>query len=218
MLLPSVLTTNGLADTMGGVEISPRSEVRDTKGKPIPNLFACGELAGGVHGANRLGGSSLLGCVVFGRVAGDSAAAALTKSLSSSSATQNRLQQVGGHLGVSVDPTTQRITIDINFGQQQGGSGSSQQAQSRAEGGSGSAQGKQTMGAKPAKAGKKEKEEKKEMKEYTLEEVAKHTTKDDCWVVVNGQVLSVSSFLPDHPGGERAIMLYAGKDATEEFK
>ena len=36
-------------------------------------------------------------------------------------------------------------------------------------------------------------------------------------MIVNGQVLDVTSFLPDHPGGEKAIMLYAGRDATEEF-
>merc|ERR1719238_1161611 len=52
---------------------------------------------------------------------------------------------------------------------------------------------------------------------YTLEEVAKHTTKQDCWVVVNGQVLDVTSFLGEHPGGELAILTFAGKDATEEF-
>lgn len=48
--------------TMGGLEIDERSRVLDTAGKAIPGLFACGEIAGGVHGANRLGGSSLL-CV-----------------------------------------------------------------------------------------------------------------------------------------------------------
>merc|ERR1711939_1270868 len=52
---------------------------------------------------------------------------------------------------------------------------------------------------------------------YSLEEVAKHTTKADCWVVVNGQVLNVTNFLKDHPGGELAILTFAGKDATEEF-
>ena len=54
-------------------------------------------------------------------------------------------------------------------------------------------------------------------KALTLEEVAKHTTKDDCWVVVNGDVLDVTKFLPDHPGGELAILTFAGKDASEEF-
>ncbi|KAK7008324.1 hypothetical protein R3P38DRAFT_3211363 [Favolaschia claudopus] len=63
--------------TMGGLEIDAESRVIDSNGKPIPGLFAAGEVAGGAHGANRLGGSSLLGCVVFGRVSGDSAAAYL---------------------------------------------------------------------------------------------------------------------------------------------
>merc|ERR1712100_191441 len=52
---------------------------------------------------------------------------------------------------------------------------------------------------------------------YTVEEVAKHTSKTDCWVVVSGQVLDVTSFLSQHPGGELAILTFAGKDATEEF-
>merc|ERR1719282_30838 len=52
---------------------------------------------------------------------------------------------------------------------------------------------------------------------YSLDEVAKHTTKTDCWVVVSGQVLDVTSFLSQHPGGELAILTFAGKDATEEF-
>merc|ERR1719188_2254299 len=52
---------------------------------------------------------------------------------------------------------------------------------------------------------------------YSMEEVAKHTAKSDCWVVVSGQVLDVTSFLSQHPGGELAILTFAGKDATEEF-
>merc|ERR1719393_539405 len=52
---------------------------------------------------------------------------------------------------------------------------------------------------------------------YDMAEVAKHTTKGDCWVVVAGKVLNVTNFLPQHPGGELAILTFAGKDATEEF-
>jgi cytochrome b involved in lipid metabolism len=52
---------------------------------------------------------------------------------------------------------------------------------------------------------------------YTLDQVAKHSTESDCWVVVNGQVLDVTSFLGEHPGGKDAILMFAGKDATEEF-
>merc|ERR1712050_457028 len=57
---------------MGGLEITVDAEVLGAKGK-IPGLYAAGEIAGGVHGNNRLGGSSLLDCVVFGRVAAKAA-------------------------------------------------------------------------------------------------------------------------------------------------
>merc|ERR1719453_2656913 len=52
---------------------------------------------------------------------------------------------------------------------------------------------------------------------YTMEEVAKHNNKTDCWVILDGKVLNVTSFLSQHPGGELAILTFAGKDATEEF-
>merc|ERR1719161_2402420 len=51
----------------------------------------------------------------------------------------------------------------------------------------------------------------------SMAEVAKHNTKADCWVVVSGEVLNVTNFLSQHPGGELAIITFGGKDATEEF-
>merc|ERR1719271_261315 len=51
----------------------------------------------------------------------------------------------------------------------------------------------------------------------TKEEVAKHNSKASCWVILSGKVLDVTEFLKDHPGGELAILTFAGKDATEEF-
>lgn len=60
--------------TMGGVVINEKAEVLDGDGAHIGGLWAAGEVTGGVHGENRLGGSSLLECVVFGRIAGDQAA------------------------------------------------------------------------------------------------------------------------------------------------
>merc|ERR1711971_242655 len=59
---------------MGGLEVDIDSAVLDTKtGKAIPGLYAAGEVAGGIHGNNRLGGNSLLDCVVFGRVSAKAA-------------------------------------------------------------------------------------------------------------------------------------------------
>ncbi|KAK6535396.1 hypothetical protein TWF694_001857 [Orbilia ellipsospora] len=59
---------------MGGVLINDRSEVINEGGEKIEGLWAAGEVTGGVHGNNRLGGSSLLECVVFGRIAGNQCA------------------------------------------------------------------------------------------------------------------------------------------------
>ena len=61
--------------TMGGVEANDKSEVlHGATKRVIPGVFAAGEVMGGVHGKNRLGGNSLLDCVVYGRVAGRRAA------------------------------------------------------------------------------------------------------------------------------------------------
>lgn len=51
----------------------------------------------------------------------------------------------------------------------------------------------------------------------SLEEVAKHNKKDDCWVIIHGKAYDLSGFLDEHPGGLAIIMKYAGKDATKAF-
>ena len=63
--------------TMGGARINTKAEVVGKNGNILAKgLYAAGEVSGGVHGANRLGGSSLLECVVFGRTAADNIAIA----------------------------------------------------------------------------------------------------------------------------------------------
>ena len=59
--------------TMGGVKINTKTEVMGSEGSPIPGLFAAGEVTGGVHGGNRLGGNAVTDIIVFGRIAGASA-------------------------------------------------------------------------------------------------------------------------------------------------
>ena len=143
--------------TMGGLEIDDESRVLSSSGKPIPGLFAAGEVAGGVHGANRLGGSSLLGCVVFGRVSGDSAAKYLLRQASETIAKAGgRLGQLAGQLGGSSATPTDATAPDSKS--------SDIKAASSSSGGT-----------------------------FSAEEVAKHKTKDDCWVIVDGQVLDVTT-------------------------
>ena len=62
--------------TMGGVEINENTQVIDANGSVIKGLYAAGEVTGGIHGTNRLGGNALVDIAVFGRIAGESAALA----------------------------------------------------------------------------------------------------------------------------------------------
>ncbi len=60
----------------GGVRINTKAQVIDVRGNPMAGLYAAGEFAGGVHGNNRLGGNAIAEAIVFGRIAGKSAAKA----------------------------------------------------------------------------------------------------------------------------------------------
>jgi succinate dehydrogenase/fumarate reductase flavoprotein subunit len=152
--------------TMGGLSISGKAEVLDAKKQqPIPGLYAAGEVTGGVHGKNRLGGSALLECVVYGREAG-----------------KNVLEYISRSGGVFVS------------------------------GGVASA-----PATRPAASAPDTKSVTQNLPEYTLADIAKHNKENDCWVVVNGNVVDTTTFLSDHPGGKMAIMAFAGRDATEEF-
>jgi len=211
---------------MGGIYVSPDSEVLRENGEPIPGLYATGEVMGGTHGINRLGGSSLLDCVVFGRVSGrnvssyllqralqfqrDAASGRLSTvlgHLSGDSNIQTTINQGGVQTTINVHPKDNRVSLDFNWG---GNTNSQQQTLPQANV---SNQQQQQVSSESSNETPKTVEK----KEYTFDEISKHNSEQDCWVVVNGEVLDVTKFLPDHPGGKKAILLFAGKDATEEF-
>ncbi len=70
----SIEVIPGIHYTMGGVKFNTEAQVIGKDGKPIPGFFAAGEVTGGVHGANRLGGNSISETITFGRISGASAA------------------------------------------------------------------------------------------------------------------------------------------------
>jgi len=174
---------------MGGLEITPKAEVVGPNNQPIPGLWCAGEVMGGVHGNNRLGGNSLLDCVVYGRVAGQSC------------------------VNYMLDGKLRKVDLKAVSGGGVQGGGTQKSALS---GGAYEESMNAGGAAKPAAAGAAVAAA-AGVKGYTLADVAKHNTEKDCWVVVNGQVLDVTKFLPDHPGGALAIVTFAGKDASEEF-
>lgn len=171
--------------TMGGIEINDKAQVLDkSNGQPFEGLFVCGELAGGVHGANRLGGSSLLGCVVYGRVAGESASKYLFQEVLNGgiSTAAQRLGQISLH----IDPSNPgKISVEWANGSQNGERDSTD-APARHTQQSAAPVMSKSDSDDPGKVTKPNevKEFKVPEQEYTLEEVAKHNQRDDLWYAV----------------------------------
>ena len=66
----AIMVTPAVHHTMGGIKIDSKTQVYNAKGQVVPGLFAAGEITGGVHGGNRLGGNAQADIVTFGRIAG----------------------------------------------------------------------------------------------------------------------------------------------------
>ena len=155
--------------TMGGVRVDGdgrvvRNEARAAKTgqKTVPGLFAVGELVGGVHGANRLGGNALTECAVFGRRAGMAVP----------------LPPRGGDGEEDAREVKEDVKEEV----------------------------KEDEDAPPAAAAT-----------VTRAELARHTSEDDCWVALYGEVYDFTDFLEDHPAGAEAITRFAGTDGTRGF-
>lgn len=195
--------------TMGGVKINEKCQVvhqKDGDEEVFQGLYAAGEVAGGVHGHNRLGGSSLLACVVFGRLAADQASSILLTELSEENKSSLRAIERLGQITVHIDPDSKRVIIDLS-------ENSSVPIEKDFQPSSETPEQVKVYGNK----------EEKHLHfqippdTFTEEEVAKHNTESDCWVIVKNVVMDLTSFLADHPGGRDSILKFAGRDATESF-
>lgn len=215
--------TRVLHFTMGGVKINDKSQVLTDKDTPFEGLYAAGEVAGGVHGHNRLGGSSLLACVVYGRLAADEACSYELQKLSKSGngsggndGSGNNATQRLNMINLHIDPNTNRIIIDMN---NQGVSSTGES--SNTTGGAEPAKQPSKLEQQPTKSKQQSKEAKPFSipdKEFTPEEVAKHNTKKDCWCIIKNVVVDLTEFLDHHPGGAASITNFGGRDATESFE
>lgn len=225
--------------TMGGIEIDQHAQVLNAEQKPFHGLYACGELAGGVHGANRLGGSSLLGCVVYGRVAGDSSTKFLMQQMIRDSKKEGQAHRDGvdiagarlRQLSLHIDPNDPcRISVEWGPGS---GSGSdtnpsssnptttppATDTSSKASKASETSETSETSAddAPPAPPAKTKKPFTIPSRSYTLDEISTHNTPSSLWIAVKGVVLDLTHWVDEHPGGAPALYAQMGRDATEEF-
>jgi len=199
---------------MGGVAGNDKAEVLKPNTEKIPGLYVAGEALGGVHGVNRLGGSSLLDCVVYGRVAGREATKYLLENI-----LQNGTVGSGSSKEVNLKINPNDKSVTVSWGDSSNTSGKKSENNYGDDGEDVGEDPNQAFysqgvksdekGAPAAAAGGS--------KKITFDEMKQHTTDKDCWVALHGKVFNLAEFLDDHPGGKKAIMLYAGKDATKEF-
>ena len=134
------------------------------------------------------------GCVVFGRVAGDSASAFVLQQASSQDKASGRLGAVAGHLletTVRIDPSASKVNLEFSW------SGANKSASSPAPSSSSSSPSPKSESApKPEQAEQKSEKKAEESPAksggFTAADVAKHNTKDDCWVIVDGKVLDLT--------------------------
>jgi Cytochrome b5-like Heme/Steroid binding domain len=144
---------------------------------------------------------------VYGRVAGDTAAAYLLQNAQSASdKAAGRLGAIAGHLletKIIVDPQSSKVNLEFSWkgdsssaGQKADFYGGANATHATTPSTTSAAKEEKTAAAEPAKPKAEEKgEAKKTGGEYTMEEVAKHNTQGDCWVVVNGEVLDVTKVI-----------------------
>ena len=137
---------------MGGITIDTEGHVLYHNGTSIPGLRAAGEVTGGVHGNNRLGGNSLLECTVFGTIVGKTVPV------------KSRIAATPMNRAGTGKVLTERKIADV-----------------------------------------------------TLAELAKHNTKEDCWIGIEGKVYDLTDFAEEHPAGPLSIHELGGKDGTDAF-
>jgi len=152
---------------MGGIKIDREGNVIREDGTTVKGLHAVGEVTGGVHGNNRLGGNSLLECTVFGTI-------------------------VGKKVPVKEGPYRVRLSPEDDEGSYS------------------------TMPSKVPTTSKLT-SKKNELPTISMDELSKHNTEDDLWVLIHGVVYDFTDFAHEHPAGFQSIFDLAGEDGTSAF-
>lgn len=232
---------------MGGVSIDTEGRVLKSNRTPIEGLYAAGEVTGGVHGKNRLGGNSLLECIIFGRKIGYQLKLLSARTTTFSVTDKHRPKQTSSMI---VMPVAATVTSDqlrlhsepddlwmalhgwvYNF------------TEFAAHHPGGAATIKNLAGSdateafsivhsekllEPFQEGKQalvvgkfepsDQPDETTTRVVSTEELSQHSTAEDCWVVLYGVVYDLTDFAKTHKGGAFLIQKHAGKDATDTYR
>lgn len=230
---------------MGGISIDTEGNVLDESGITIPGLHAAGEVTGGVHGNNRLGGNSLLECTVFGSIVGKKIAVkkvpsnVLTPAVNSQKEKKEErtvsIEELAKHdrpddCWVAIHGTVYDLTEfaeehpagPISIHELAGKDGTSAfEAVHNAglmEDFEEERIGTLEMAAPDRLGAETENKSPTADRTVSRDELKDHDSPDDCWVSFHGEVYDMTNFAKSHPGGAHLIQDVAGKDGTETFR
>ena len=181
--------------TMGGVRVDGRGRVvlnerraAKTGEATIEGLYAAGEIVGGVHGKNRLGGNALTECAVFGRRVGNEVVIGEEAKKDEASATNAAAEDGDGE----AEAVPEEKASDEEKAASEEKASDEENAASEA-----------AAAAPPGTVSRAE--------------LAKHASAASCWVALYGEVYDFTDFLEDHPAGAEAIVKLGGTDGTAAF-
>jgi len=210
MITPALYSCQGGLKT--GWQQASAGKVLTAAGAPVPGLYAAGEATSAPFARLwSVSGIPLLYCIYSGRMAGRAAAADATAAkqpqdlrgliLSSLTAPEKIVEQ-------AVKKESSRAIVDAN------GKNGAEKAEKKPED---MTKDELVAMIKDLQANGPPAPVDDGPKGISMDEVKKHNTKEDAWIVLNGQVIDVTKWIPIHPGGEQAIMAYMGQDASDEW-
>jgi flavocytochrome c len=242
------LVTPVLHYCMGGLFINTQGQVLDEQGMPVPGLYAAGEVTGGVHGQNRLGGNSLLECTVFGRKIGQSLAIANEHHANTIIAPWHRphSEQQRSKIHEESLPIISRNELRIHNKSREelwmavhglvynltgfavNHPGGKEILESLA--GTDATKAFDTVHSPQLlpvslvvarldpQKGEAVGRSDSASRVISKSELKQHSTTEDCWVAFHGAVYDMTEFSKTHRGGSYLIQKFAGKDATDTYK